>query len=304
MSLAATTIFGTPAWSGVGAENWDGRRRADDLKLLSASSITQAMAKPALERWMISETAQRVAEHVHELVAMGDPERIAEWVERCRYLPKPGASLNAADTGTALHSVLEHWVVGAPLPPRLEWQVTHDAEMLAMANQLWGWLQIHRPVVEASEVVVYDPDGGTAGRLDNLWRLDGLGLCLVDLKTSRESRTAAGNLKRPYADSHGIQLVTYAGAELEATFAPRILGGDTDGPRWYLLNEAERAACVPARRPDTAAILHLTPEGCRLFQVRLTDEAIETARALMVVWGWINGGANRAINTQPWTGES
>lgn len=299
-----TTIFGTPAWSGIGADHWDGQRRPDDMKLLSASSVTQSMAKPALERWMIDETAARVAENVHELADMGDPERIEQWVRNCRYLPEPGASMNASETGTALHAVLEHWAEGKALPPALKACLLRDAEMMAMANQLWGWLQRHRPEVVASEIVVYDPERGTAGRLDNIWRLEGLGNCLVDLKTTRKARTKAGNPKRPYADSHGIQLVTYAQAPYEATFPPRITGGDADGPRWYLLNPAELAACVPARTPDTAAILHLSPEDCRLFQVRLTDEAVATAAALMVVTGWIASGARRAINTQPWTGES
>lgn len=269
---AAETIFGTPAWSGVGADHWDGVARTGDRRLLSASSVVKVMAAPALERWMIETTAEVTVDNLSELVSVYNTQgrdAAVRWVDQARWKPKAGAALGAAATGTLVHEFIECW--GQGIAPSAESQriAMSDPVIVAMLDRAWDWFGRYTPRFIRAEFCVFDPANGLAGRSDQEWEVDGLGVVNVDIKTTRDPVTKAGNKKRPYPDQHALQLATYRHAPLMATFEPRVSGKAEggEGPRFYLLNDAEEQACVPRPPVDASAILHITPAACGLWPV-------------------------------------
>lgn len=278
----------TSQWSGIGNLSWDGTPCPDDLYLTSASSVSKALAAPALETWKIGQVVERLHERLDEFAARGnnDMDDTKKWAGQLQWEPKPGADLNAADSGTLMHSLLEAWLKGEAVAPALAEQVNDDAELTAMATNLWSWFQRFRPVAVAVEVVVFNPELGIAGRLDSLVTFPDFpqyGTALVDLKNSRDARSKAGALKRPFGDSHALQLCAYRSCTLQATFEPRIaVTKRATRDRTYLLNPREQAACAPAIAIDSTFILQNDPERCLLYPV---DTGPAVARRMGEVLG-------------------
>jgi hypothetical protein len=262
-----------PPWSGVGADGWDGTVGADDLRLISASSVPKALASPALERWAISRTIEMLAERLPQFQALvaQDIDAAVKWADQLRYEPEAGAELNAADSGSLIHALLECWLRGTQVDPRDAERVQRDPVLLAMATQCWGWFNNFQPEAVDLERVVYDPAAGIAGRFDAIVRFrkaPHLGTCLMDLKTTRTPRYKSGALKRVYGDSHALQLASYRYAPLMATFEPRLLRTErASATRVYLLNTAEREACAPMHEIDSTVIVSNSPEKCSLHVI-------------------------------------
>ena len=262
-----------PPWSGIGADGWDGTPCPDDLYLTSASSVAKALAAPSLETWKIGEIVERLHERLPEFTARGaaDMDATKKWAAQLQWEPKPGALLNAADSGTLLHSLLEAWLKGETPSPAIAQQVRADPELTAMATNLWGWFQRFKPQAVAIEVVVYNPELGIAGRLDSLVTFPDFpqyGTALVDLKNSRDARTKDGTRKRPHGDSHGLQLAAYRSCTLQATFEPRIaVNKRSSRNRTYLLNPREQAVCAPAHEIHSTFILQNDPDRCLLYPI-------------------------------------
>lgn len=268
------TALPPPAeWSGIGADGWDGIPCPDDLYLTSASSVSKALAAPSLETWKVGQIVERLYERIPEFTsrAAQDMDDTKKWAAQLQWEPKPGADLNAADSGTLMHSLLEAWLLGKDPAAEHVAQVSADAELTAMATNLWGWFQRFKPQAVAVETVVYNPELGIAGRLDSLVTLPDFpqyGTCLVDLKNSRDARSKNGTLKRPFGDSHALQLAAYRSCRLQATFEPRIqITKRSTRNRTYLLNPREQAVCAEAHAIDSTFILQNDPERCLLYPV-------------------------------------
>lgn len=261
------------AWSGIGAEGWDGIACPDDLYLDSASSIPKALAAGSLERWKQGEIIEQLYLRKDEFLARAaqDIEAVKDWGRELLWEPKPGAALNAADSGTEMHTLLECWLTGVAVPEATTRIVQSDPVLMAMASNLWDWFCRFKPVAVAVEQVVYEPALGIAGRLDNLVTFPAFpqwGLCLVDLKNAREARTKGGVKKKPYGDSHALQLCAYRACTLTATFEPRIaITKRATRDRTYLLNPREQAVCAPSPEIQSTFILHNTPERCDLYPI-------------------------------------
>ena len=293
-----TTIDGTPAWTGVGTANWDGIARPDDMRLVSASSIVKVLAAPALEKWAIDTTAQVTVDNlskVADILNRQGTEAAVNWVAKSRWLPRAGAALSASATGTLIHDIIECWGRGLPIGADKMAIVNSDPVIRAMLDRAWEWFQAHQPAFVRAECVVFDPANGVAGRFDQHWVLDDLGLTLIDIKTTRDTHTAAGNKKRPYADQHALQLATYRHAPLLATFDARTTGADGDGPRFYLLSPPEVAACEANPSVENTAILHITPGACGLYPVDTSEAVHERAKAAALLHGWLYREARKAI---------
>jgi hypothetical protein len=263
-----------PPWSGVGAVGWDGTVGAEDLRLVSASSVPKVLRSTALETWAIKRTIEKLSTRWDEFQARAQrdgADAAVDWAAELRWEKDEGTAANAADTGTDMHTLLECWVLDAPVPADVQARCQSDPVMMQMANHLWGWVHRMRPRSVLTERVVYDPVNGIAGRLDHIVAFGGapeLGTVLLDLKSSREARTKGGARKRPYADSNALQLACYRHAPLVATFEPRLLLTQArSSTRVYLLNPAERAACDPMPETQGSYILQLNPEGCLLYPV-------------------------------------
>lgn len=288
-------------WSGVGAVGWDGVVAPTDQRLLSASSVPKALKSEALERWAVTETGRRLLDQLPKLNALAnqDPDAALAWIENLRWEPKPGDELNAADTGTDMHTLLESWLRGTAVPADVEGRVQRDPAMWAMAENLWRWYCRFEPEPVLMEHAVYDPAHGIAGRLDLVCRFrkaPQLGLCLVDLKNSRDAKTRGGNRKKPYADTQALQLASYRWATHVATFEPRVLITEKkSSARVYLLNEAEKAACDPMPELDGSYILQNNPESCLLYPVSSTRAVHYRAVQAEGLWRWLNEESRLAV---------
>ena len=262
-----------PEWLGIGSEHWDGTVCPDDLKLVSASSVPKALASPALERWAITRTVEEIAARLPQFTALvaQDVEAAVKWADQLRYQPDAGAELNAADSGTLMHSLLEAWLKGEAVAAHDVEQVNRDPVLTAMATNLWTWYCRFQPEPVAMEQVVYWPEAGIAGRFDAIVRFakaPEMGNVLLDLKNTREGRYKGGGLKRVYGDSHALQLASYRYATHVATFEPRLLVTQRKtSTRTYLVNPRELDACAPMHQVDTTAIVQNTPERCALYPI-------------------------------------
>lgn len=289
-----------PAWSGIGAENWDGVQGPDDLMLTSGSSVGDALKAEQLERWTLDTTIERLAERLPEFHArwQQDPEEALEWAKQLRFEKALDGTLSATETGTLLHSLWESWLTGVELPETDKATIRNDPVINEMATRMWEVRHRFQPRAVAVEQVVFDPAYGFAGRLDCALTFDKmpeLGTRLVDIKTSRESRYKSGGKKRPFGD-HALQLSPYFHAPLWATFEPRLrVSSRKSDTRIYLLNPAEAAACAPAPAMDGALILHVTPEAAAFYPIEVGPSvhrrAVEAAGCLR----WIKDESKRVI---------
>jgi hypothetical protein len=293
-----------PAWSGVGAEFWDGTVCPDDLRLVSASSVPKALASPALERWAITTTIEKLAERLPQFQALvaQDMDAAVNWANQLRYQPEAGAELNAADSGSALHSLLEAWMQHLTPAPELVAQIQRDPVLTQMATLLWGWYSRFKPTPVEIERVVYDPANGIAGRLDAIVRFEAMpemGNVLLDLKTSRSSRHKSGGKKRLFGDSHALQLACYRYAPLMATFEPRIATSQrATSNRTYLLSPREVAVCAPAVEIQSTCILKLDPEGAVLHPIETGAGVHRRAIQAVGLHQWISE-ESKAVVGQP-----
>lgn len=290
-----------PTWSGVGAAGWDGLPCPDDLRLLSASSVPDALKSEQLERWKINETLSRLADRLPEFHArlQQDRDDALDWAKQLRFEPSADGTQSAADTGTDMHSLLECWLRDGAVPSDLGARINADPIMLALANNLWRWFNTFQPVAVQIEQVVYDPANGLAGRFDakvTFKRKASLGVVLLDLKNSRDSRYKSGGFKKPYADSQALQLATYAHAPLTATFEPRLLITQRAmSHRVYLLNQAEQAVCAESVPVDGAAILHNTPERIGLYPMDVGPGTHRRALEAAGLHRWANEESRAAL---------
>lgn len=273
----------------IGADHWDGKPGPSDREIISATTITDAMASPALERWKAWETGRRVVDNLDMLRGLADtqPDTAVKWVVNAPYSVPKGRTVNAADLGSSLHAALEAWLKGEPTPelPPEAWQ---------MANLLARWVERFQPRLHAAELFVFNVHTLLGGRSD-LWAWIGGQLWLLDLKTSIENANKRGTLKRPYNDSHPLQLATYRHATHAATWAPRVLEGD--GARRYLVNDAELAVAAPAPVAEHTGILYLTPQRCHLYPVKTGPAVYEAVQSVAGTWRWLNYESEGAVGS-------
>jgi len=194
-----------------------------------------------------------------------------------------------------LHAYLEWGLTGKALTAEQD-----SILSLPLVQQMCARMQELVAAVDLKPVemerVVYDPDLRVAGRFDMKATANvAVGLGLVDLKTTIDSYTAGGNPKRPYADQHALQLCAYGNAPLMAPFTPRVVQKGRHGGRGYLLNPAERDACVPATPVGWAAIMHVTPDHAGFYPVSIGPEVRRVVDAVVVAHEWMAKGAAKAL---------
>lgn len=149
-----------------------------DGERIPASSVTtilRVLDKPQLNTW-----------RVNQALAGVDPDEAAK---------------EAADRGTAVHKVLEHWGRDQTVPSLTDF----SEDVQGYVQGLCRWLLTEGPRPSSVERFVGSLEHGYAGRLDMRAELHGRD-CLVDLKTNRNGRV--------YDEAH-LQARAYAMAEVE-----------------------------------------------------------------------------------------
>lgn len=276
-----------------GAAGWDGAPRPGDRHLLSASSVSNALAAPGLERWKRKRVASWAVDNVDtlsQLVRTLGRDQAIDTVAGAVWAKDEGHTLTAAERGTYVHSRLEaHLGVGTYREPDPE----HAAQLAPFFVQLDHAVATLRPHAVDVERVVYCPDLGLAGRFDSKLRfelLPELEVVLVDCKTAEEP-------KRLYGDSFGLQLCTYGCATHQATFEPRV-GKGPGGARIYYVDEAELAACIAPAPVDAYAVLQITPASWRLVRMHITDQTRDYLRSVVNAWRWSHLASSQVVGDE------
>lgn len=271
----------------IGAVGWNGEPQPGDRHLLSASSVSDALASGGLERWKRRRSAAWALDNaatLHGLTGALGRDGAVNTMAEAYNADTPG-EMRPARRGELCHDRLEAHARRQPLPVLPDedwvrvwpWAVVVDAAAAVLGLEL----------VDA-EQVVYAPELGVAGRFDLKARLASrpdLGVVLLDLKTSEPD--ADGAIKKVYGDSFGLQLTAYGCATHQATFPPRV-GKGRAGARFYYVNDDELAACVAPTPVDTFAILQVTPVGWRLVQIRCDDVSQAYLRSVVNAWRWLH----------------
>lgn len=223
--------------------------------------LNQGSPKEALIHWAAKLVAETAMEHLPELVrASRNPERareITDWLKRAHTRKKD----ERADLGTAVHNLIEAKVLGTPIPD----QLADDPDMRPYIANFEAFVADWQIEFEASEMVVANYTDEYAGTLDYMLRSPLLAaklgapadaVIMGDTKSGGEldERTYDGNVRGVYPEA-GVQMSAYRRAEY---------GWLRDGTREEL-----------PRAHDIGVVLHLRPEGYRLYPLRCGDDVYE-----------------------------
>jgi len=247
--------------------------------------------KPALLFWAAATCTDSAIEALPALVAASrHPERLEElrtWIKRAHTRKKD----ERADVGSAVHTIIESRLLGTPIPEAVkvgEELVRLDSDDLApFVQQIDRFLIDWQPEFTASEMVVANPEDGYAGTLDFMLR----------------SKLIAAELRRFVAE-HGLGFEVPDDAEI---MGDTKTGGDWDRvtsqghvhgvyPEAGLQMSAYRKATVAWLRDGTrvpmpatvqvGVVLHLRPEGYRLYPARCGDLEYSYFRHAQMVDEW------------------
>lgn len=255
-------------------------------RLRSVTTILSGgVPKPGLVHWAGNECTDCAIEHLPQLVAVSrDPQQLEEmrrWIRKAHTRKKD----ERADVGTAVHSIIEAKLLGTPMPEAIkvgDQLVRLDSDELApFVTNVERFLVDWQPVFKASEMVVANPEHGYAGTLDFIlsgdriiaalraagYDVDDDADVMGDTKTGGDwdRVTSAGHVHGVYPEA-GLQMSAYRKASV----------------CW--LRSGDR---VPM--PQTASVgvvLHLRPEGYRLYPALCGDEQYAYFRHAQMVDEW------------------
>lgn len=193
--------------------------------------ISGGVPKPALKNWGERTVAEFAVDNMDTLKSL-DRAAAVDLAKRAPYRSSDAAAARGSD----VHDWAENYVLGHAIAVS-DAPVGHQGYMKAFLKFLDEW----QPKYEMTEASVYNRKYGYAGTLDALMHVPGLGLCLVDYKTSRGV----------YGET-ALQLASYRYAEFI---------GMPDGSE------------VPMPEVNYCLILHLKPRSYSFVPV----EADETA---------------------------
>lgn len=206
------------------------RYKIDGKWATSVTTALKGIPKDALPRW----AAKTVARH-----ALDNISTLASDIEHHGYGPTlsllAGIPDNQRDTaavrGTEVHALAERYIAG------------EEVEVGDLAPYVRGYaryVEEWNPTSLFDEVIVASRKHNYAGRLDSIQDVPGLGVCLVDYKTSN----------RIYGN-YALQCAAYRYAEV------------------MVVDEVERPM-VPVER---VVILHIQPETYDLIPAQADEEA-------------------------------
>lgn len=272
-----------PARQGNGyyADNATGDRLRSVTTILGGG-----VPKPALMFWSAATCTDCAIDNLPALVAASrHPERLAElraWILRAHTRKKD----ERADVGTAVHKIIEAKLLGTPMPEAIkigDELIRLDSEDLApFVIQIERFLLDWDPVFTASEMVVANPDDGYAGTLDFMLRARGrIGEALhakgydvdPDLDVMGDTKTG-GDWDKTTSAGHVHGVYPEAGLQMSAYRRGKVC--------W--LRDGSR---VPMPKTNQVGIvLHLRPEGYRLYPARCGEPEYTYFRYAQMVDEW------------------
>lgn len=272
-----------PARQGNGyyADHLTGDRLRSVTTILSGG-----VPKPGLVHWAGNMCTDSAIEVLPQLVAASRfPEQLEElrrWIRKAHTRKKD----ERAEVGSAVHAIIEARILGTTPPASVkvgeeEWALDGPELAPFVANFL-RFEQEWSPEWTASEMVVANPVDGYAGTLDYTIAANGpIGRALLaggyavdlahdlmgDTKTGGDwdRQTAAGHVHGVYPEA-GLQMSAYRNASVA----------------W--LRDGSRVPMPPTA--EVGVVLHLRPEGYRLYPARCGDLEYAYFRHAQMVDEW------------------
>jgi hypothetical protein len=256
-------------------------------RLRSVTTILSGgVPKPGLVHWAGNTCTDSAIEHIPQLAAaLRHPEQLEElrsWIRKAHTRKKD----ERAEVGDAVHKIIESRILGTTPPSSVkvgdeEWALD-GPELKPYIDNFLAFEREWRPEWTASEMVVANPEHGYAGTLDYTLAADGrigqallakgypidLGLDLMgDTKTGGEWNrlTSAGHVHGVYPEA-GLQMSAYRRAKI----------------CW--LRDGTRVPMPPAN--EVGIVLHLRPEGYRIYPARCGDLQYAYFRHAQMVDEW------------------
>lgn len=260
---------------------------ADGTKLRRVTSILNCSPKgEKLLYWAGNTVAHTALDYLPKLVRAArnptDRAKAFDWLRHAHTRKKD----DRAHLGGAVHKAIESTILDLPIPRPDELvpdKVTDPATRKVMAEEIAACLtQFNRFVADyevtftASELVVANYTHGYAGTLDWMAHIGGYGHRMGDTKTGGELDELLddGTPKGVYPEA-GVQISAYRHGEV----------------CW--LKDGSK---VPV--PDTeaeGAVLHLRPEGFRLYPASAGESEFEHFLALIRIDRWMSSEAKNVI---------
>jgi len=256
-------------------------------RLRSVTTILSGgVPKPGLVHWAGNLCTDSAIENLPALVAASrNPDQLAElrsWITRAHIRKRD----DRAEVGSLVHGVIESRILGTELPEVIrvgehEWDAK-GPELAPFLEHILAFESDWKPDWTASEMVVANPDDGYAGTLDSTISANGLigqalsaagyvvdpdGELMGDTKTGGEwgRLTSAGHVHGVYPEA-GLQMAAYRRAKVA----------------W--LRDGARVP-MPATA-EVGVVLHLRPEGYRLYPTRCGDLEYAYFRHAQMVDEW------------------
>lgn len=251
-------------------------------RLRSVTTIlNQGSPKEALIHWAGRLVAETAMEHLPQLVrASRNPataKEMTDWLKRAHTRKKD----ERGDLGTAVHNLIEAKVLGTPIPAR----VAGDPEMAPYVRHFEQFVTDWQIAFTASEMVVADYEHKFAGTLDYLLQSPLLAAalgCPADMDITGDTKTGGeldaltydGNVHGVYPEA-GVQMSAYRKA------------------RYGWLRDGTRVEMPP--RHSVGVVLHLRPEGYRLYPVACGDDVFEAFTFIRRVAEFQTGRAKTVV---------
>lgn len=243
--------------------------------------LSQGSPKEALIHWAGKLVAETAMEHLPQLVrASRNPataKEMTDWLKRAHTRKKD----ERADLGTAVHNLIEAKVLNSPIPDA----VANDPEMAPYVHHFEQFVTDWQIKFTASEMVVADYEHKFAGTLDYLLQSPLLAAALGcppdmdipgDTKTGGEldALTYDGNVHGVYPEA-GVQMSAYRKA------------------KYGWMRDGTRVEMPP--RHSVGVVLHLRPQGYRLYPVACGDDVFEAFTFIRRVAEFQTGRAKSVV---------
>jgi hypothetical protein len=284
------------------------RDRETGEKYRSVTTIlSQGVPKEALIFWAGNLVAESAVENAPSLIkAIRKPDtrkEFQQWLSRAHTRKKE----ERADVGSAVHKIIEHQVLGTPVPADL----AADEEMAVFLGHFERFVSEWDVTFEASEMVVANPEQKYAGTLDYLVRSERLVAGMVaggllppgadplvsfmgDTKTGGEMCMGDGLCvkTRPYEwkrcpgeGLHSIKGVyPEAGLQMSAYRAASVC--------W--LRDGTKVPMPPTH--PVGVVLHLRPEGYALTPARCDEHVFRYFQHARVVAEWTQEASKQVLS--------
>lgn len=232
----------------------------------SVTTILDRNINKPLAHWAANTVARCAMDNLPYLTrsSRAIPDRIDayEWLRGAAERTKE----DRAGIGSAVHALIEHRVLGTPVPP----QIDDDEDMAPYLAHFEGFVKDWRVTFTASEMIVGNRTHLYAGTLDYLLRspliAEALGVP-AHLEIAGDTKTGGElDVKGVYPDA-ALQMSAYGHAEFAQL---------RDGSRVPMPPVAQRGV-----------VLHLRPEGYRLIEANVGDDVFAqflAMRALDAAW--------------------